>query len=145
MKAHQTLYLRLKADLTAALKAGETLKLSVLRMLVSELGYKQIDVQRELADEDVVVVVQNEAKKRREAIESFEKAGRGESVTKEKQELEILQAYMPKMMSEEEVMAELTKMELPKDFGQAMRIAAPAFKGKADGSLVARLVNEKIT
>ena len=92
-----------------------------------------------------MVVVQNEAKKRREAIESFEKAGRVESATKEKRELEILQAYMPKLMSEEEVLAELSKMDLPKDFGQAMRVAAPLFKGKADGSLVARLVNEKIS
>ena len=136
---------RIKADLTVAMKSGDALKVSVLRMLISALGYKQIDVQRDLTDEDVVVVVQNEAKKRREAIESFEKAGRVESAAKEKQELEILQAYMPKLMNEEEVLAELSKMDLPKDFGQAMRIAAPMFKGKADGSLVARLVNEKIS
>ncbi|KKU28488.1 MAG: hypothetical protein UX80_C0003G0035 [Candidatus Amesbacteria bacterium GW2011_GWA2_47_11b] len=136
---------RIKADLTVAMKSGDALKVSVLRMLISALGYKQIDVQRDLTDEDVVVVVQNEAKKRREAIESFEKAGRVESATKEKRELEILQAYMPKLMSEEEVLAELSKMDLPKDFGQAMRVAAPLFKGKADGSLVARLVNEKIS
>ena len=136
---------RIKADLTVAMKSGDALKVSVLRMLISALGYKQIDVQCDLTDEDVVVVVQNEAKKRREAIESFEKAGRVESATKEKRELEILQAYMPKLMSEEEVLAELSKMDLPKDFGQAMRVAAPLFKGKADGSLVARLVNEKIS
>lgn len=135
---------RIKADLVVAMKSGDALKVSVLRMLISALGYKQIDVQKDLTDEDVTAVVQNEAKKRREAIESFEKAGRSESVAKEKQELEILQTYMPKMMSEEEVQEELSKMELPKDFGQAMRIAAPAFKGRADGSLVARLVHEKI-
>ena len=136
---------RIKADLTAAMKSGDALKVSVLRMLVSALGYKQIDVQRDLTDEDVVGVVQNEAKKRREAIESFAKAGRVESVAKEKQELEILLVYMPKLMSEEEVLAELSKMDLPADFGQAMRVAAPLFKGKADGSLVARLVNAKIS
>ena len=144
MLADQTLYLRLKADLTAALKAGETLKLSVLRMLVSELGYKQIEVQRDLTDEDVVVVLNKEAKKRREAIESFTEGNRPEQAQKEQQELEILQVYMPRMMSEEEIRAELSKMDLPKDFGQAMRIAAPAFKGKADGSLVARIVKETI-
>ncbi len=135
---------RIKADLVTAMKLGEALKVSVLRMLSSELGYKQIDVHRDLTDEDVTAVVQNEAKKRREAIESFAKAGREESVAKEKQELEILQAYMPKLMSEGEVKAEISKMDLPKDFGQAMRIAAPVFKGRADGSLVARLVHEKI-
>ncbi len=135
---------RIKTDLVTAMKLGEALKVSVLRMLSSELGYKQIDVHRDLTDEDVTAVVQNEAKKRREAIESFAKAGREESVAKEKQELEILQAYMPKLMSEGEVKAEISKMDLPKDFGQAMRIAAPVFKGRADGSLVARLVHEKI-
>ncbi len=138
---------RIKADLTSAMKLGDALKVSVLRMLISALGYKQIDVQRDLTDEDVVVVVQNEAKKRREAIESFGKAGRSESVAKEKQELEILQAYMPKMMSEEEVRDEVTKIlsnQDIKDFGQAMRIVAPVFKGRADGSLVAKLVHEKI-
>ncbi len=144
MMADQTLYLRLKAELTAALRAGETLKLSVLRMLVSELGYKQIEVQRDLTDEDVVVVLNKEAKKRREAIESFTKGYRLEQAQKEQQELEILQAYMPKMMGEEEIKAELSKMDLPKDFGQAMRIAAPAFKGKADGGTVARIVKEVI-
>lgn len=144
MMADQTLYLRLKAELTAALRAGETLKLSVLRMLVSELGYKQIEVQRDLTDEDVVVVLNKEAKKRREAIESFTKGYRLEQAQKEQQELEILQVYMPKMMGEEEVRAELSKMDLPKDFGQAMRIAAPAFKGKADGGTVARIVKEVI-
>lgn len=135
---------RIKADVAAAMKSGDALKVGVLRMLTSALGYKRIDVQRDLTDEDVIAVVQNEAKKRREAIESFEKAGRAEQAAKEKQELEILQAYMPKMMSEKEVRTELDKLELPQDFGQAMKIAAPVFKGKADGSLVARLVNEKI-
>ena len=86
----------IKAEMVAAMKSGDALKVSVLRMLISALGYKQIDVQRDLTDEDVTVVVQNEAKKRREAIESFAKAGRTESVAKEKRELEILQAYLPK-------------------------------------------------
>ena len=138
---------RIKAEMVAAMKSGDALMVSVLRMLISALGYKQIDVQKDLTDEDVAAVVQNEAKKRREAIESFEKAGRSESAAREKQELEILQAYMPKMMSEEEVRDEVTKIlsnQDVKDFGQAMRIAAPAFKGRADGSLVAKLVHEKI-
>ena len=145
MMADQTLYLRLKAELTAALRAGEVLKLSVLRMLVSELGYKQIEVQRDLTDEDVVVVLNKEAKKRREAIESFTKGYRLEQAQKEQQELEILQAYMLKMMGEEEIKAELSKMDLPKDFGQAMRIAAPVFKGRAEGGMVASIVKQLVS
>ena len=126
------------------MKSGETLKVSVLRMLLSELNYKQIDVQRELTQEDVVQVLNREAKKRREAIESYTAAGRGEQAQKERQELEILQAYLPKMMSEIEIEKEIGKMDLPGDFGQAMRVVAPIFKGRADGGLVAKLVNEKI-
>lgn len=126
------------------MKSRETLKVSVLRMLLSELNYKQIDVQRELTQEDVVQVLNREAKKRREAIESYTAAGRGEQVQKERQELEILQAYLPKMMSEIEIEKEIEKMDLPGDFGQAMRVVAPIFKGRADGSLVAKLVHEKI-
>ncbi len=134
-----------KTDLVAAMKSGQALKLSVLRMLSSELNYKKIEVQRELTDEDVVVVLNKEAKKRREAIASYTAANRPEQVKKEEEELAILQAYLPTLMSEDEVKAELFKLELPADFGQAMRIAAPLFKGRADGSLVAKLVNEKIT
>ncbi len=133
----------IKADLTSAMKSGDALKVSVLRMLTSALGYKRIDVQRELTIEDVVAVVQNEAKKRREAIESFAKAGREESVAKEKQELEILQVYMPKLMSEEEVRDEVTKIlsnQDIKDFGQTMKLISPMFKGRADGGVVAEIV-----
>ncbi len=131
---------RVKADLTTAMKAGDPLRLSVLRMLASALGYKQIDLHRDLTDEEVISVIGNEAKKRREAVESYTKAGRADSAEKEGQELKILQAYLPTQMTEDEVKAELVKLELPKDFGQAMRVAAPMFKGKADGSLVAEIV-----
>lgn len=136
---------RIKSDLTIAMKAGDPLRLSVLRMLASALGYKQIDLHRDLTDEEVISVIGNEAKKRREAVESYTKAGRADSAEKEGQELKILQAYLPTMMTEDEIRAEISKLELPKDFGQAMRVAAPIFKGKADGSLVAKLVNEKIS
>lgn len=138
---------QIKADMTAAMKSGEVLRLSVLRMLVSEMNYKQIDAQRELTDEDVVVVLQKEAKKRREAIESYQKAGRTDQAEKEQEELEILQVYLPKMMGEEEIREEIKKIEEIKelnDFGQIMRIVAPKFKGRADGALVAKIVNEKI-
>lgn len=136
---------RIKADLTTAMKAGDPLRLSVLRMLVSALGYKQIDLQRELTDEEVIFVVGNEAKKRREAVESYTKAGRADSAEKEGQELKILQVYLPTLMTEEEIRAEISKLELPKDFGQAMRIVSPMFKGKADGSLVASVVKQLIS
>ncbi len=133
---------QIRADTIAAMKSGDSLRLSVLRMLLSEANYKKIDVQRELTDEDILSVLAKEAKKRREAIESYTKAGRADSAAKEAEELKILQAYLPTLMPEEEVRAEISKLELPADFGQAMRIASPLFKGRADGSLVAKLVKE---
>ena len=135
----------IKQDLVAAMKSGDGLKVSVLRMLTSELGYKRIEVQRDLTDEDIILVLNKEAKKRREAIESFGKAGRTEQVEKEKKELEILSVYLPILMSEEEVKAEIAKLDLPKDFGQAMRVVAPMFKGKADGGMVANIVKQLVS
>ena len=135
----------IKADLTLAMKSGDGLKVSVLRMLSSEFNYKAIEVQRELTQEDVLAVLNKEAKKRREAIDSFGKAGRPEQVEKEKKELEILSVYLPTLMSEDEVRAEIAKLDLPKDFGQAMRMASPLFKGKADGGMVANIVKQIIS
>ena len=135
----------IKADLMAAMKSGDGLKVSVLRMLSSEFNYKAIEVQRELTQEDILAVLNKEAKKRREAIDSFGKAGRPEQVEKEKKELEILSVYLPTLMSEDEVRAEIAKLDLPKDFGQAMRMASPLFKGKADGGMVANIVKQIIS
>jgi len=135
----------IKADLTLAMKSGDGLKVSVLRMLSSEFNYKAIEVQRELTQEDILAVLNKEAKKRREAIDSFGKAGRPEQVEKEKKELEILSVYLPTLMSEDEVRAEIAKLDLPKDFGQAMRMASPLFKGKADGGMVANIVKQIIS
>lgn len=131
---------RVRSDLNGAMKAGDALKVSVLRMALSAFNYKKIELQRDLTEADETGVMQNEAKKRREAIESYRAGGRAEQAQSEASELVILEAYLPRQMSEEEVKAEVEKMGLPKDFGQAMKIAAPAFKGKADGGLVAKVV-----
>lgn len=135
---------QIKKEQVAAMKASQPLRLSVIRMLQSAIGYKQIELQRELTDADVLAVIGNEAKKRREAIASYQAAHREAQAAQEQQELEILQAYLPIPLSEEEIQTELGKMQLPPDFGQAMKMVAPIFKGKADGSLVAKLVKEKL-
>lgn len=135
---------QIKSDLVAAMKAGDRVRTSTLRMLISELNYKQIELLRELTDEDAAGVVRREAKKRREAIESFRAGGRLEQAEAEEQELTMLLGYLPKEMSEEEVRRELMTLDLPTDFGAAMKMAAPAFRGRADGGLVARLVKEMV-
>ena len=140
--------LRIKVDLTAAMKAGDALRVSVLRMLLSELNYKKIDLGRELTDEDAIGVLQKEAKKRREAIASYTAGRRTEQAESEGRELAILTAYLPQQMSEEEVRAEIhqemQKVGQPADFGAAMKVFSPMFRGKADGGMVARLVKEEL-
>lgn len=135
---------QIKADQVAAMKTSQPLRLSVIRMLQSAIGYKQIELQRELTDADVLAVIGAEAKKRREAIVSYQAAHREAQAAQEQQELAILQAYLPAQLNEEEIQTELGKLQLPPDFGQAMRMASPVFKGRADGSVVARLVKETL-
>jgi len=127
-----------------AIKSGQVLRLSTLRLLQSALGYKQIELRRELTDAEVLTVIAAEAKKRREAIASYQSAHRDDQANQEQQELEILQAYLPAQLSEDEIRAELAKLQLPTDFGQAMKMATAVFKGRADGAVVARLVKEKL-
>ncbi len=135
----------IKADLIVAMKSGQALKLSVLRMLLSALNYKKIELQHDLTAEEALAVIAIEAKKRREAIASYQAANRDSQAAQEQQELEILQTYLPAQMSGEEIRAELAKLQLPADFGQAMKIASPLFRGRADGSLVARIVEELVS
>ncbi|MEK7163812.1 MAG: GatB/YqeY domain-containing protein [Patescibacteria group bacterium] len=133
------------ADLTNAIKNGDTVRRDTLRLLLSALNYKKIDLQHDLSDDEVLSVISVEAKKRRESIEIFTKNNRPELAEGEKAELAILEAYLPKQMTEDEVKQEIERLSLPKDFGQAMKIVAPMFKGHADGKLVAKIVNEKIS
>jgi uncharacterized protein len=139
--------MNLQADLIAAMKAGDKLKVSVLRMVLSELNYKKINVQRELTEADVTDVIAHEIKKRREAIDSYTAGGRAEQAATEKQELDILAVYMPKMLSVEEIKAEIAKIKEIQgvgEFGQVMKVVAPMFKGRADGAIVAKIVKELI-
>jgi len=135
-------------DLNTALKSGNSLKVSVLRMLRSEMGYKQIDLHRELNDEDVLGVIGKEVKKRREAIEAYTAGGRTVQAETEKEEMEILQEYMPKQMTEDEIKEQILKIksiEGLSDFGQVMKVISPQFKGKADGRAVAEIVKKLLS
>ncbi|MEO2064889.1 MAG: GatB/YqeY domain-containing protein [Desulfurobacteriaceae bacterium] len=139
---------RLKEDMKAALKAKDKEKLSVIRMLQALIKNAEIDKRGELTDEEIVSLLQKYAKQRRESIEMYEKGGRQDLVEKEKRELEIVESYLPKQMSEEEIrelVAEVIKevgASSPKDLGKVMQAVMPKVKGRADGSLVNRVVRE---
>ncbi len=136
---------QIKTDLVKAQKEQNAKLLGCLRLLVSELNYKAIDAGGNLTDDLVVQVLQKEAKKRQESIDIYTKVGDSARADHEKYELEIINTYLPKMMSEAEVAAEVDKIaaETPLRGGQLVGIAMGKLRGKADGGLVARLVNEK--
>jgi len=135
----------LSEDLNFALKARDQTRVDTLRMLLSELNYKKIELQKDLSEEDILGVIKKEAKKRREAIESFKMGGRQVQADQEAAELALLEAYLPKQSTKEEIKKQILEMGEIKnltDFGQIMRVVAPRFKGTADGAMVAGVVIE---
>lgn len=139
---------RIKSDLVTGMKSGNSLMVSVLRMLLSEMNYKKIDLGRELTDVDIISVLQREVKKRREAIESYTQAGRAQQADTEKEELKMLEAYLPAQLSPLEIRAEVgecLKEIDSREFGQVMKVVSPRFRGRADGAVVASIVKELIS
>ena len=94
---------QLTEDMKTALKAGDKLRLSTVRMMLSEVKNAEIAKRGELTDEEAAAVVSREARKRKEAIEEFAKGGRQDLVDKETAELAVIQTYMPEQISEDEV------------------------------------------
>lgn len=140
------LHTQIKEDSTMALRAGDTKLLGVLKLLISELGYASVEQHAEvLADEVVVKVLMKESKKRKEAIEIYEKAGDSGRADQEKYELSVIESYLPKMMSDEEVLVviEETNKSTGLTGGRLMGAVMGKLRGKVDGGVVNRLVSEK--
>jgi len=138
-------------DLKNALRNKNTFELSVLRMLQAALINKEIDKRKEaLTNEDVISVIGTEIKKRRDAAREFEKVNRPDAADQEKAEIEILMKYMPQQMSEDEIRdvvkkaVEDTQAESMQDIGKVMKVLMPQVKGKADGSIVNKIVKEAL-
>lgn len=134
-----------------AMKAHDEIRLSTLRLLSSALNYEFIAKQHELNEEEELTVVKHEAKKRKDAIEAYEKAGAQDRADKEKQELKILEEFLPAQMSDEElgeIVAEAvtqTGAKTPADIGKVMGVAMKKVAGRADGGRVSALVKAKLT
>lgn len=144
----------LREELTKSMLAKDELKTSVLRMLLSAINYYEIQkggAGYEASDEDVLAVIQKEVKQRNDSIEQFKVAKRDDLVEKETKELEILKTYLPEQMGEDEIRAlvEAAVSEAGassmQDMGKVMGILMPKTKGKADGSVVSRIVKEKLS
>jgi uncharacterized protein len=133
-------------DLTAAMKAREELRLSVLRMAKSALKLKQVELGKALDDEQAVAVLRTLVKQRHDSVEQFRKGGREDLATKEEQEIKILETYLPAGASDEEIDSAVaaaiaeTAATTAKDIGKVMKAAMAKLAGKnADG----KRVNEK--
>jgi uncharacterized protein YqeY len=135
-------------DLKTALKTSDSLKVSVLRMAKAALKNRQIDKREELSEEEIISVILTLTKQRKESIEQFSKGGREDLAEKERQELSILQSYLPKQLTIEEldkVIIETIKessAEGIKDMGKVMRLVMPRVKGAADGKIVNQRVKD---
>lgn len=142
---------QIEEQIKNALKGGEELRLSTLRFLLSAIKNDEIAKRREVTDEEVISVVRHQVKQRKESIEAFQKGGREELAEKERQELEILNKFLPQQLSEEEVkkMVQETIAELPeserKNFGKVMGVVMSRIKGQTEGNIVAKVVKEVLS
>jgi len=141
------LYNRIEEDIKSALKAGDGIRLSVLRMVLSAVKMQEIEKKIKRAQEDdVIQVIQRDIKQHRDSIDQFEKGNRKDLADKEREELKILESYMPEQMSE----AELEKIvkeaidsvgaKTKSDTGKAMKAVMEKAKGRAEGRLINQLV-----
>jgi uncharacterized protein len=143
---------QINSDLKTALKSSDALRLSVLRMLTAAFKNKEIENRTQgnppaLSDDDIQSLLRTELKKRKEAIQIYEQAGRTELAQKEKEELAVIDSYLPKQLPESEVRNLVEKIfaeTSPKNIGEAMKAVMAELKGRADGALINRLVQEKL-
>lgn len=132
----------------AAMKSGDRLTLSALRLLLSALHNEEIKERRELVPEEIVKIISSLCKQRQESIEYFRKGGRSDLLEKEEAELGILRRYLPQALSEEEVRA-LIRSSIEEvgakgiqDLGKVMKQLMPKVTGRTEGKLVSELARE---
>ena len=146
---------RLRSDLTAAMKSRDELRSSTLRMVLTAVTNAEVAGKqaRELTDDDLVGVLSTEAKKRREAAEAFDAAGRAESAVRERAEAEVIADYLPAPLTPEEIsdlvaraVADTGAAEQGmRAMGKVMGALQPQVRGRADGSAVAAEVRRQLS
>lgn len=142
---------RIETDLTAAMKNGDSLVRDTMRMLKTAIKNKEVEKMGKLSDEEVVAVLRKEAKSRQEAIDQYRSAGRTEQAAKETKEKQLIEQYLPALLSDEEL--EKIIVETIKtvgatsvgDLGKVMGAMMPKVQGKADGSKVSALARQHLS
>jgi uncharacterized protein YqeY len=147
-----TLKQRLRNDLTTAIKGRDELRAATLRLTLTAITKEEVagTTARELSDDEVLKVITREAKKRREAAEAFAQGGRAESAKREEAEGELLAEYLPKQLTDEELVALVrdamaeTGAAGPRAMGQVMKVVNPKVAGLAEGGRVAAEVKRQL-
>lgn len=142
---------RLNTDIKQAMKDKDKEKLSVLRMVKSSIQNESIKHGRDLSEEEELTVLSRELKQRKDSLQEFDKAGREDLVHKLQGEIAIVEHYMPEQLSEKELSAIIQQTiadvnaSSKADMGKVMGALMPKVKGKADGSLVNKLVQQHLS
>ena len=145
-----TLSEKINNDLKEAMKCKDSFRLSVIRMVKGAMQLAKPNPREELTDDDVVAVISKQIKMRNDSIKEFESAGRDDLAEQNRREIEILNTYMPKQLTTEELTEIIDKVfnevkpTSQKDMGLIMKNISPHVKGKADMSLVNKLVKERL-
>ena len=138
-------------DLKAAMRSGETVRRDTIRLLTAALKQREVDERKTLTDADVLVVIEKMIKQRRDSISQFEQGGRQDLADKEKQELTLLQTYMPQAMGEDELAAAIaaavseTGAAGAADMGKVMAVLKPKLAGRADMGKVSAAVKAQLS
>ena len=152
MTAMSALKTSLQSDLTDAMRSRDEVRLATLRMALTAISNEEVagKVARELSDDEVLAVLTREAKKRREAAEAYDQAGRQELAERERAEGEVLAEYLPAQLSDEELTALVADAiaqagaASPRQMGAVMKLAVPAVAGRADGARVSAEVRRQL-
>ena len=142
---------RLTEDMKSAMKAGEAVRLGTIRLLRGQIKEAAIDKRADLTDDEMLGVLTNAAKKRREAVEAYRNAGRVDLAEKEEAELAVIQGYLPAALDAAEIEAIIdrtiaeTGAQTIRDLGKVMPLVMNETKGRADGKMVSEMVRRKLS
>ena len=145
-----THFQKVQADMYTAMKSGDKEKANTLRNVLSKLKDKQIEKREALSNEEEIKILQTLVKQRKESIELYEKGGRNELVSIEKQEMEIINSYLPKMMSDDSIknivksVIESSGANSMADMGKVMPEVMKQGKGLIDGKTAQKFVSEML-
>ena len=146
-----SLLTQIQDDVKTAMRAKDKERLGALRLITAAIKQKEVDERVEVDDTGVLAILEKMVKQRKDSIDQFGKAGRDDLIAKEQFELDIIQAYMPEQMTEAEISALVdaavasSGAESMKDMGKVMGQLKPKLQGRADMSLVSKLLKVKLS